>query len=388
MNRATGTRTDTPVAPSTGRATKGTMQSSTVLTVTGWSAVSPYGLGRAAYTEGVRSGRRTDTALDPAAWRVPDARACLVPGFDVRATLGKKGTRAMNRVTGLAVTAVGALAEAGGEGPGTALVLGTTTGSLQSMMDFTRDSLTGDRPFDVDPTVIPNSVMNCAAAQCAIWHRIEGPNTTLACGRPSGLLALAYARRLLVNGRARAALCGAAEEYTGARSWIEHHNRGAAPALLGEGAAVLRVELGPADGSGAHLDGAGADASAVLALHSRMLLPGASTAEVVAGVVRQALRQAGLTPDQVWAGVPSGLCPAEGEGLAAVVGPEALRQVPLTSGLLGDTGAASAAFQLATALAMAGQAPGRIAVVTSVDGDGMVAAAVLRLARELQEVPA
>jgi 3-oxoacyl-[acyl-carrier-protein] synthase II len=294
------------------------MQSSTVLTVTGWSAVSSYGLGRDSLTEGFRSGRRTDTAL----------------------------------------------------------VLGTTTGSLQSMMDFTRDSLTGDRPFDVDPTLIPNSVMNCAAAQCAIRHRIEGPNTTLACGRPSGLLALAYGRRLLVNGRADSALCGAAEEYTAARSWIEHHNRGGAPTLLGEGAAVLRVRLGTADD---------VRESAVLALHSRMRLPGASTAAVVAAVVRQALDRAGLTPDQVWAAVPSGLCAEETGALESVLGAEAVRQLPLTSELLGDTGAASAAFQLVAALATADRAPGRIAVVTSADPDGMVAAAVLRLAQQEQE---
>ncbi|MHA6761114.1 beta-ketoacyl synthase N-terminal-like domain-containing protein [Streptacidiphilus sp. PAMC 29251] len=372
---------------STMQTTRQTAARPELLTVTGWSAVSPYGLGRAAYTEGVRSRRRTDTALDPEQWRVPDARACLVPGFDVRATLGRKGTRAMNRVTGLAVTAVGALAQKAGEGPGegpdTALVLGTTTGSLQSMMDFTRDSLTGDRPFDVDPTVIPNSVMNCAAAQCAIWHRIEGPNTTLACGRPSGLLALAYARRLLVNGRAVTALCGAAEEYTGARSWIEHHNRDAAPALLGEGAAVLRVELGPAGPDGLGDPGQ----TVVLGLHSRMRLPDAPTAEVVAEVVAEAMRRAGgdWSAQDVWAAVPSGLCAEETEALEAAFGAEALRQLPLTSDLLGDTGAASAAFQLSTTLAMAGQAPGRIAVVTSVDGDGMVAAAVLRLAHEQQE---
>ena len=350
------------------------MQSGSVLTVTGWSAVSPYGMGRDAFTEGVLAGRRTDTAVEPG--RVPDARACLVPDFDVREVLGRKGTRAMNRVTGLAVTAVGALADPGGEGPGTALVLGTTTGSLQSMMDFTRDSLTGDRPFDVDPTLIPNSVMNCAAAQCAIWHRIEGPNTTLACGRPSGLLALAYARRLLVNGRARTALCGATEEYTRARSWIEHHNRDAVPALLGEGAAVLRVRLG----GGAGPEGVGDAHAAVLALQSRMRLPGASTAAVVGTVVRQALAASEVTPHQVWAAVPSGLCAGESEALEDVLGAEALTRVPLTSDLLGDTGAASASFQLATALAMSGEAPGRLAVVTSVDPDGMVAAAVLRLA--------
>ena len=350
-----------------------------VLAVTDWSTASPYGLGRDVHTEGVRAERRTWAVLDPERFPVPEPRtACLVPGFDVREVLGRKGTRAMNRVTGLAVAAVGALAAPEGEGQDTALVLGTTTGSLQSMMDFTRDSLTGDRPFDVDPTMIPNSVMNCAAAQCAIWHRIEGPNTTLAAGRPSGLLGLAYARRLLANGRARAALCGAAEEYSGARAWIEHHNGPgplAVPPPLGEGAAVLRVELADAPGAGRPL-------ATVLALHSRQCLPGTDLTAAIGTVAQQVLQQAEVTVHQVWAAAYSGLCPAENQALEELLGADRLRQLPDTTQLLGDTGAASAAFQLATVLALADRAPGRIVLVTSVDDGGTVAAAVLRLATE------
>jgi len=53
--------------------------------------------------------------------------------------------------------------------------------------------------------------------------------------------------------------------------------------------------------------------------------------------------------------------------------------VPPTADLLGDTGAASAAFQLTATLAAGEEEPGRIAVLTSVDVDGVVVAAVLRL---------
>ncbi len=55
----------------------------------------------------------------------------------------------MDRVTGLAVTAVRELlSEGGGEpesGEGVGLVLGTTTGSAQSMMDITRDTLVHEK---------------------------------------------------------------------------------------------------------------------------------------------------------------------------------------------------------------------------------------------------
>jgi len=361
--------------------------------ITAWTAVSPYGLGREAFAEGVLARRRTAAAVLPGPRAVPDARACLVPDFDPRAVLGKKGTRAMNRVTGLAVTAVGALVgrdtgDAGDVGGtaradepdcDTALVLGTTTGSVQSMMDFTRASLTGERPFDVEPAVIPNSVMNCAAAQCAIWHRLEGPNTTLACGRPSALLALAYARRLLLGGRARTVLCGAAEEYSSARAWLERRSRSVesagSPVPLGEGAAVLRVELGAPHGALAE----------VLAVESRFRLPGTSVAEVVEAVARTAVEQAGIDRREVWAAVSSGLCDEETGVLGELFGARTVNQVPLTAELLGDTGAACAAFQLTATLAVAAyEAPearcdGRIAVVTSVDREGAVTAAVLRM---------
>ncbi|MFJ9887207.1 hypothetical protein ACIQRW_15240 [Streptomyces sp. NPDC091287] len=78
--------------------------------------------------------RTTDAAVDTERWRVPETRAHLVPGFEVRQTLGKKGTRSMDRVTGLTVAAVGNLLEQddatreSATGERAALVLATTTG--------------------------------------------------------------------------------------------------------------------------------------------------------------------------------------------------------------------------------------------------------------------
>lgn len=171
--------------------------------ITAWSAVSPYGIGRAVFAEGLRERRGTVTELGPEHGSTPDGVGCVVPAFGIRDVLGKKGTRSMDRVTGLAVTAVGSLLDdadrnrAVGTGEGAAFALGTTTGSAQSMMDFTRDSLTGEQPFFVDPARFPNTVMNCAAGQSAIWYQLKGPNATIAGGRTAGLHALNYSRRLL-----------------------------------------------------------------------------------------------------------------------------------------------------------------------------------------------
>lgn len=200
--------------------------------ITAWSAVSPYGIGAEALVQGLAADRPTAAPVDTERWNVPADRAHLVPDFEVRQVLGKKGTRSMDRVTGLAVTTVGALLEQPAAdrdretGDHAALVLGTTTGSVASMMDFTRSSLVGARPFDVDPAQMPNAVMNCAAGQCAIWYGIRGPNTTLAGGRTASLSAVNYSARLLASGRAESVLCGAAEEFSSARYWLERHSRG------------------------------------------------------------------------------------------------------------------------------------------------------------------
>ncbi|MGW1402641.1 beta-ketoacyl synthase N-terminal-like domain-containing protein [Streptomyces sp. NPDC002405] len=353
--------------------------------ITAWSAVSPFGMGRAAFVEGMHEGAETAVRIDREQWQVPDERARLVPGFSPRAALGRKGTRSMDRVTGLAVSAVGALlddAERNREvatGDRGAVVLGTTTGSAQSMMDFTRDSLTGEQPYFVDPAQMPNTVMNCAAGQCAIRHRIKGPNATIAGGRLAGLLALNYARRLLGAGRAEAVLCGSAEEYSNERAWLEWHTRGdeEKPALLGEGAGMLLLE--PEESVAAeHV------LAEVLAVESGVFAEG-RLPMVLGSCLRRAMDRAGVGPSQVWAAVPSGAGDALGERergvLAGVFGTAALERVRNTE-LFGDASAASVSLQIASVLAVAERTPdvaGRVAVVTAVERDGGTGCALLRL---------
>ena len=270
--------------------------------------------------------------------------------------LGRKGTKGMDRVTGLAVAAVGPLAA----GYDTALVLGTS-GSVRSMMAFTRS----ERPFAVDPAVIPSVVMNCAAGQCAIWNGLTGPNATIAGGRAAGLRGLSYARRLLRAGRARAVLCGAAEEYSAERSWLAYYGAvaggpgqygavaggpgqygavaggpgqygmvaggpGHYGTALGEGAAMLRLEPSGAPGA----------LATVLAVEERVA--GGST------TVRCAINRVGVAAGQVWA-------------------------------VIADSGAATGVFGMAALALAAGESGPRIAVVCCADPAGAVAAAVPRL---------
>jgi 3-oxoacyl-[acyl-carrier-protein] synthase II len=339
--------------------------------ISGWAAVSPFGPVSADFTTGLGDGQRASGEA---------SRHIL--GFDVREVLGRKGTRAMDRQTALAVAATGQLLAGqggeriGGVGPESAMVLGTVTASAQSMMDFARDSLTEDKPYHVDPARFPNTVLNCAAARCAIWHQLKGPNTTVSAGRASGLLALNYARRLLRSGRAEVVLCGAVEELSPARSWLESD---AGP--LGEGCAMVLLE--PLGRPGEH---GRAELAEVLTLEFGFYGKPSDIRPALATCVRRALVAANETPDQVWAVASSGGPGPVGAGEAAALADVVGDRVPVrlhSTELVGDTNGASAAFALIALVGNAGRAAreahGRTALVTSVDRDGVVGCALLRL---------
>lgn len=351
-------------------------------TISGWAVLSPFGTERADFAAGLRCGVRPVSRLDPAQWPVPDPHAALVPDFDLHTTVGTKGVRNMDRITGLAVATAGQLL-GGPAVPGapprlagidesTALVLGTDSGSVASMMDFTRASLVNSRPYLVEAARFPNVTMNCAAAQIAIWHTLRGPNTTVAGGRVAGLLALQYALRLHRAGRAVAVVCGAVEEYSTARAWLAHHT--GVPGPLAEGCALLLIE----QDDHARVHGR-VPLATVEALGFRVAdEPGAPA--MLADLVRETLADAGVSASAVWAAVTCGGPSSEEDTVAGVL-PAALRWD--TSDLLGDTGAASASLAIAGLLDRAADGPGtgaRHAVVTAVDRDGGIGCAVLRLA--------
>jgi 3-oxoacyl-(acyl-carrier-protein) synthase len=341
------------------------------LAISAWSAISPFGYGRDAFAAGVIS--RTDISAPVGAGRsVPDERACVVPDFDVRQLLGAKGTRAMNRGAGMAVATAGQLIEdiaPHGCGPDsrddTGVVLGTTTGSAQSAMDLTRTSLQAEKPFYIEAAVAPVSVMNYAAGQIAIWHQIRGPNVTVAAGRATGLVALNYARRMLLTGRARHVLCGAVEEYTHARAWLEHHRQGDGR-VVGEGCAMLLLQP----------EAAARSPLATLLAVETLVCRGGDTAGAVATGVRRLLAVNGVPASDVWAA-----CGDEHPALREIFGETATSRVP-SADLIGDTSAASAIFQVAALLSVAstgGRPAGTHAVVAAAAADESVAVALFRL---------
>ncbi|HEX5116360.1 MAG TPA: beta-ketoacyl synthase N-terminal-like domain-containing protein [Pseudonocardiaceae bacterium] len=349
--------------------------------VSGWSAVSAAGMAAREFSDSILAGltRLRVPGLDEP---VPsDEPVGCVPGFDIRGTLGRKNTRSMDRITALAVLAVGRLlagewpAEQESDGDHTGLVLGTSTGSVQSMMDFTRDSFVRDKPYLVDPARFPNAIMNRAAGQSAIWYGLRGPNATVAGGQVAGLFALRYAERLHRYGHARSVLCGAVEELSPQRTWLERHRReDGEPVPLGEGCAVFRLESAEDAGARGRPVLAHLMATAFRVYPSPVEIP-----TVLADCARSVLKAADASAADVWA-LAADLTDAQLTGLTQVIGNGPRRITP--AAILGDAGAASAAFEVAAALSHAEAdraSDGRLALVASVDRDGMAGVAALRL---------
>jgi 3-oxoacyl-[acyl-carrier-protein] synthase II len=347
----------------------------TPVVITGWTAVSPFGLGRQSFSDGLREGR--STVVEHVVEGSPDKQACLVPGLDPAKILNGKGIRHLDRGSQLALATLGELVDPETDtGLRAGLVIGTTAGSVQSEMDHIRLSLTMPRPHFLEPKTIASGTMNCATAQCAIRFGITGPNTTLAGGRGAALHALNYAHRLLTLDRADSVIVGAIEEWTTARAWVTHHAGHREGKPLGEGCAAFRVE--PAATAKRPV------LAEVLGFGSRVALEPGDTAATMTECALGVLKHADVKSWDVWAvlgpvgtdvGIPDGLF---GNAIADVPDFE----------VMGDTGAVSAAFAVVAALDVLRSLPdadGKVVLVVASDPGGVVACALLRLVTNRDE---
>lgn len=341
----------------------------TGVVLTAWSASTPFGVGRAAYADGVAAGVPVPPESTSDEWA--DAKACVVPDFDIVERLGRKGTGSMDRASALAITTLGEAHGEVGTDARTGVVLGTTSGSTRTQFEFTRDSLTRRKPHFVNPAQMPFALMNSAAAQCAMWHGLTGPNSTVVAGRASGPAVLRQAVRWLSTGRASGVFAGAVEEHSGARAVLSDGR------VLGEAACLLFLQTADTGNRPALAE--------VVALTTRVGEPRRALAECL----RQALT--GLSPTEVWGLARSGGTPEESEVERDVAGEVLGRQVDTVvrpNELVGDTGAASGVLGVAGLLAAAARderARGRLAVTTSVDPEGMAGVVVLRLTGSPQQ---
>jgi 3-oxoacyl-[acyl-carrier-protein] synthase II len=341
--------------------------------ITAWETLSPLGCGADEHARRMRD--RTP---------VNGGGPGVVAGFDVRQALGSRGTRSMCRATGLAVATTGQLLARASLASGRrtryaddeiGLVLATSD-NVQTLVEYNRDTWIRSRPYDVDPAQVPVLLMNVHASQCAIWHRLKGPNSTICGGHLGCLLALSYARRLQRRGHARAVLCGAVEEYSGTRAAYVAARAGDRPRRpLGEGCVLFLLE------DGDMVAGARSVLGEVLAVEFGFAQHDGAVRHAIVECLRRALATAQMTAAQVVAVAPSPALDARGDAERAAI-TEVFGAVRLLSGsldALGDTHAVCAAFQIVELLADRGSA-GAVAAVTATDTEGRVGCALLRMA--------
>jgi 3-oxoacyl-[acyl-carrier-protein] synthase II len=186
--------------------------------VTGCGVVSPLGDQPAALHRALAEGRQARRPIELFATAgIGCHEAGEIRPFEPRSYLGERNLRPLDRTGRLLVVAAQlALADSGWSPEARAagevgLVLGTTFCSLRTIAEFDRNALTRG-PAHAGPLDFANCVINAAAGQAAIWHRLRGVNSTVAAGEASGLMALAQAAELVRGGRAAAVLAGGAEE--------------------------------------------------------------------------------------------------------------------------------------------------------------------------------
>lgn len=143
--------------------------------------------------------------------------AFAINDFNGQDYLGDVNLRPLNRIARFSVIAAQeALKHAGWTQEmlldhDVGLVLGTLYCSLGTITQFDRKALKLG-PKYASPLDFANTVINAAAGQTALWHKLRGPNTTIASGAGSGLHAIGYASDLIAQGRTTAMLAGGAEE--------------------------------------------------------------------------------------------------------------------------------------------------------------------------------
>ncbi|MFD4972837.1 beta-ketoacyl synthase N-terminal-like domain-containing protein [Streptomyces sp. NPDC058424] len=363
----------------------------TTLAITGWGVVSSLAIGADEFTAAIREGRsglRDVTGMFDE--DLPEDQAFALPDFKVRDHLGRKGTSFFDRSTALGLLGCTLalddtdLTVTDDNRDRVGIVLGTTAGSIKATSDYSRETLENDRPYLVNPVLFPNTVMNCAAGQSAIWHKLKGVNATVAAGQLAGLSALRYARNQIRRGYADALLVGSVEEFSPHTAWFTHrqHSADEGRAKAGEGSAVFVVE----DASTVREQGRRPDAEVLAVEVGTYAAPGREpdAGAGLAGCIRRALERAGVEPADVRA-LATGECgiarldDIERRGTDAALGTAVWRVQ--AKKWVGECHSASGSLQIAALLAGHRSHPeldGAVSVVTSVSPDGNVGAAVLR----------
>lgn len=348
-----------------------------VADIAGCGVLSAAGPGLAALNETVSLPRTPSEEPD---W--PPLAVAPVAGFDPVAVLGRRGIARLSRSEQLAMAACQAALETSGEGPGadrTGIVLGTSMGSARAVLDLLRDTFEQARPYLVNPSGFPSSMMVSAAGRAAIRTGLTGVNATVSGGPVAGLHALRYAGQALRNGHVGRMLAGAVEELSPEAAWAWHHGKAlAGDTPLAEGCAVFTLDA----------PGGERPLGRILACETAFTAGGpAEVAALLARTVRTALERANVTTADVTTVVPGargrrGWGAVEERALRAVFGAGSPPRLE-TTGTVGEAHAAGVVLRLAAALATGTG----LTLLTAVGTDGSAGCLVADLPTSPGELP-
>ncbi|MCU0525663.1 MAG: beta-ketoacyl-ACP synthase II [Elainella sp. Prado103] len=291
--------------------------------VTGLGAITPIGNTLAEYWEGLISGRNGIAPITLFDASKHDCRiAGEVKGFDPHVYLDRKEAKRMDRFAQFGVAASKqALTDAGfvindlnAEQVG--VVIGTGIGGLK-VMEEQQEIYLNRGPDRCSPFMVPMMIANMAAGLTAIHTGAKGPNNCTVTACAAGSNAIGDAFRLVQRGYAQAMICGGTEaavtplSLAGFAACRALSTRNDDPAhacrpfdvgrdgfVMGEGSGILILEeLEHALSRGAkiyaEMIGYGMTCDAY---HMTSPVPGG---EGAARAIQLALKDAGITPDQV-----------------------------------------------------------------------------------------
>jgi 3-oxoacyl-[acyl-carrier-protein] synthase II len=182
--------------------------------VTGLGIVSPLGVGKKIFWDGITAGRSgvgEINLFDTTPFRTKIGGQCTT--FDP-STLKYEDAGRLDRVCQLALAAADeAVADSGLSGADedtTGVVIGTGIGGINTI-DQQQKSLHTRGPRYVSPLTVPLSMFNAAAGHICIQHHFRGPTFTVSTACSSGSNAIGEAFRLIQHGYANAMLAGGTE---------------------------------------------------------------------------------------------------------------------------------------------------------------------------------
>jgi len=291
--------------------------------VTGLGIISPVGLSIAEAWDNITAGRggiRPITSFDVSDFSVRFGGT--IEGFDVSDYVPKKDARKMDIFLHYGVAAgIQAIRDAGlvvteENAERIGVSIGSGIGGLLGI-EKNYDAYKKGGPRKISPFFAPSSIINMISGNLSIMYGLKGPNIAMVTACTTGTHSIGEAARIIAYGDADAMLAGGAEmastptglggfaaaralstrnedPQTASRPWDKDRDG----FVLGDGAGVMvleEYESAKARGANIYAEIAGYGMSGD-AYH--MTLP-SENGEGAARCMRNALRDAGLNPDQV-----------------------------------------------------------------------------------------